>query len=297
MKSNPNSTAVNININNQLKKGMKKTVKAVIDGTVKDIIIGHSPYNMERPKDKSDLLSAIDRKNQLKVIFHLCVPQPFWNEGITLVDSDGEVIPPNTPNVYVPCDTADTYYRFETDEVLEEVEVHNFTTVQEYGKAIGTTMLFSRKLNNVEALGIASIASKNPTYKEIHVLARTREIPMNTAMAFFGVRLKQTHTTKLALGIAVEEVPNLKRTPEQANSLLDAVEVVFGKKEMGKRYAINAINATITKYDYETVLTALELIPASTISLYKMSECHEKESCLVAELVSFIEELRKRKAA
>ena len=71
---------------------------------------------------------------------------------------------------------------------------------------------------------------------------------------------------------------------------------LFGKKEMGKRYAINAINATITKYDYETVLMALELIPASTISLYKMSECHEKESCLVAELVSFIEELRKRQA-
>lgn len=127
MKSNPNSTTVNIN--NQLKKGMKKTVKAVIDGTVKDIIIGHSPYNMERPKDKSDLLSAIDRKNQLRVIFHLCVPKPFWDEGITLVDSDGEVIAPNTPNVYVPCDTADTYYRFETDEVLEEVEV---TTSQPY---------------------------------------------------------------------------------------------------------------------------------------------------------------------
>lgn len=297
MTSNLISTKESINITTQKEKGMKKTVKAVIDGTVQEIIIGRSPYNMERPKDKSELLSAIDRRNQLKVIFHLCVPHPFWEEGIPLVDSDGEVIPPNTPNVYVPCDTADTYYRFETDEILEDVEVHNFATVQEYGKAIGTTMLFSRKLNNVEALGIASIASKSPTYKEIHALARTREIPMNTAMAFFGVRLKQAHTTRLALGLDVEDVPTLKRTPEQANSLLDAVEVVFGKKEMGKRYAINAINATINKYDYETVLMALEKIPASTISLYKMSECHEKESCLVAELVSFIEELRKRQAA
>lgn len=276
---------------------MRKTVKAVIDGAVQEIIIGRSPYNMERPKDKADLLSAIDRRNQLKVIFHLCVPQPFWNEGITLVDSDGEVIPPNTPNVYVPCDTADTYYRFETDEVLENVEVHDFKTVQEYGKAIGTTTVYSRKLNNVEALGIASIASKNSTYKEIHALARKREIPMNTAMAFFGVRLKQAHTTKLALGLEVEDVPTLKRTPEQAKSLLDAVEIVFGKKEMGKRYAINAINATINKYNYETVLTALEQIPASTISLYKLSECHEKESCLVAELVEFIEKLRQRQAA
>lgn len=276
---------------------MKKIVKAVIDGKVQDIILGYTPYNMERPKDKSGLLSAIDSKSQLKVKFHLSVPQPFWNEGITLVDSDGKAIPTDTQNVYVPCDTADTHYRFETDEVLEDVEIHNFTTVQEYGKAIGSTMLYSRKLNNVEALGIAAIASKNKTYKEVHNISRKYGIPMNTAMAFFGIRLKQAHTLKLSLGLEVTEVPALKRTVEQAEALIDAVEVVFGKKEMSKRYAVNAINATINKYDYETVLTALELIPASTISLYKMSECHEKESCLVAELVSFIEELRKRQAA
>lgn len=120
---------------------------------------------------------------------------------------------------------------------------------------------------------------------------------MNTAMAFFGVRLKQAHTLKLSLGLEVEEVPAIKRTVEQAEALIDAVEVVFGKKDMSKRYAINAINATINKYDYETVLTAIEQIPASHISLYKMSECHEKESCLVAELVSFIEELHRRQAA
>lgn len=276
---------------------MTKRVKAVINGTVQEIIIGRSPYNMELPKDKADLLTAIDRKSQLKVKFHLSVPQPFWNEDITLTDSDGEIIPPDTPNVYVPCDTADTYYRFETEEVLEDVEIHNFTTVQEYGKAVGTTMIYSRKLNNVEALGIAAIASRNVTYKEIHALAKRREIPMNTAMAFFGVRLKQAHTLKLSLGLEVEEVPAIKRTVEQAEALIDAVEVVFGKKDMSKRYAINAINATINKYDYETVLTAIEQIPASHISLYKMSECHEKESCLVVELVSFIEELHRRQAA
>lgn len=276
---------------------MRKQIQAVINGKVENIILGYTPYNMERPKDKAGLLDAINRMSQLKVKFHLSVPQPFWDEGITLVDSDGEVILSDTPNVYVPCDTADTYYRFETDEILEDVEIHNFTTVQEYGKAIGTTMVYSRKLNNVEALGIAAIASKNETYKEVHILSRKHGIPMNTAMAFFGIRLKQAHTLKLSLGLEVAEVPALKRTVEQAEALIDAVEVVFGKKDMSKRYAINAINATINKYDYETVLTALEQIPASTISLYKMSECHEKENCLVAELVSFIEKLRKRQAA
>lgn len=276
---------------------MSKKIIAVIDGKQQEIILGYTPYNMERPKDKAGLLDAIDRISQFKVKFHISVPQPFWNEGISLVDSNGEIIPQNTPNVYVPCDTADTYFRFETDEILEDVEIHNFTTVQEYGKAIGTTMIYSRKLNNVEALGIAAIASKNETYKEVHNFSRKHDIPMNTAMAFFGIRLKQAHTLRLSLGMEVAEMPTLKRTVEQADALIDAVEVVFGKKDMSKRYAINAINATINKYNYETVLTALEHIPASTISLYKMSECHEKENCLVAELVGFIEELRKRQVA
>ena len=276
---------------------MSKKIIAVIDGKQQEIILGYTPYNMERPKDKAGLLDAIDRIIQFTVKFHISVPQPFWNEGISLVDSNGEIIPQNTPNVYVPCDTADTYFRFETDEILEDVEIHNFTTVQEYGKAIGTTMIYSRKLNNVEALGIAAIASKNETYKEVHNFSRKHDIPMNTAMAFFGIRLKQAHTLRLSLGMEVAEMPTLKRTVEQADALIDAVEVVFGKKDMSKRYAINAINATINKYNYETVLTALEHIPASTISLYKMSECHEKENCLVAELVGFIEELRKRQVA
>ena len=276
---------------------MSKKIIAVIDGKQQEIILGYTPYNMERPKDKAGLLDAIDRISQFKVKFHISVPQPFWNEGISLVDSNGEIIPQNTPNVYVPCDTADTYFRFETDEILEDVEINNFTTVQEYGKAIGTTMIYSRKLNNVEALGIAAIASKNETYKEVHNFSRKHDIPMNTAMAFFGIRLKQAHTLRLSLGMEVAEMPTLKRTVEQADALIDAVEVVFGKKDMSKRYAINAINATINKYNYETVLTALEHIPASTISLYKMSECHEKENCLVAELVGFIEELRKRQVA
>lgn len=276
---------------------MKKIFKVVIDGAIKEIIFGYSSYNMERPKDKADLLSVTDRSKLLSVKFHLADPNIFWTEGITLVDYAGEVIAPNTPNVYVPCDTADTYYRFETEEVLNDVEIHNFPTLQDYGKAIGNTMLYSRKLNNVESLGIASIASKNKTYEEIYKFAKMNSMPMNTAMAFFGVRLKQNQTLKLMLGIETEDVPTLKRTTEQAKSLLESIEVVFGKQDTKKRYAINAINATISKYDYETVLTALEKIPASTISLYKLSECHEKESCLVAELVSFIEELRQRQAA
>lgn len=274
-----------------------KTVKANINGKVENIILGYSIYNMERPKDKADLISLIDKEKILDVIFHLGNADIFWNEGIELKDANGNIIPKDTPNVFVPCDTSDTYWRFEVNEILQNVEIHKFSSLQEYGQAIGNTTLYSRKPNNVELLGFAAIASKNPTYNSIYNFAKKYKIPMNTAMQFYGIKLKQSQTMQLVLGMNVKGIPAIKRTKEQAETLIETTEVVFGKKETGKRYAINSINAVINKYDLDTVIAALEQIPASTITTYKLSECHEKESCLVAELVLFIEEMNKRKAA
>lgn len=276
---------------------MKKTIAAIINGTNQEIILGFSPYNMERPKDKADLLSTVNPANILSVKYHLSTPGVFWSNGIDLVDAEGNAIPKDTPNVFVPCDTADTYWRYDIEETLEDVEIHDFATLQEYGKAIGNTTLYSRKLNNVEALGIAAIASQNETYNAVYGFAKRYAVPMNTAMNYFGVRLKQNQTMQLAMGISVNEVPTLKRKIEEAESLIEMVEAVFGNKEKGKRYAINSINAVINKYNFDSVLEALEKIPASTITTFKLSECHEKEGCLVAELVGFIEELKARKAA
>lgn len=120
----------------------------------------------------------------LDVIFHLGNADIFWNEGIELKDANGNIIPKDTPNVYVPCDTADTYWRFEVDDTLQNVEIHQFESLQEYGQAIGNTTLYSRKPNNVESLGFAVIASKNQTYNSIYNFAKKHTIPMNTAMSF-----------------------------------------------------------------------------------------------------------------
>ena len=183
------------------------------------------------------------------------------------------------------------------DEILEHVEVHKFVSLQEYGQAIGNTTLYSRKPNNVESLGFAAIASKNPTYNSIYNFAKKHGIPMNTAMSFFDIKLKQTQTMQLVMGLNVKDVPELKRTEEEAEVLIEAVEQVFGKQEKGKRYAVNSINTVIRKFDLQTVLCALSKIPAALVTAYKISECHEKESCLVAELVLFISEMQDKKAA
>lgn len=274
-----------------------KTVKANIDNEVKDIILGYSEFNMERPKDKADLISQLDKGKMLDIIFHLADAKIFWDEGIELKDGNGNIIPPYTPNVSVPCDTSDSFWRYEVDEVLQHVEIHQYKSLQEYGQAIGNTTLYSRKPNNVELLGFAAIASKNPTYNSIYNFAKKYDLPMNTAMLFYGIKLKQSQTMQLVLGMDVKDIPTIKRTKEQAEALIETTEIVFGKKETGKRYAINSINAVINKYDFDTVIAALEQIPASTITTYKLSECHEKEGCLVAELILFIEGMNKLKAA
>ena len=106
----------NVNNNDMKQEVTYKTAKASINGKVETIILGYSIYNMERPKDKADLISLIDKERMLDVIFHLGNADIFWNEGIELKDANGNIIPKNTPNVYVPCDTADTYWRFEVDD-------------------------------------------------------------------------------------------------------------------------------------------------------------------------------------
>ena len=56
----------------------------------------------------------------LDVIFHVAEPEIFYQAGIELKDYDNNVIPAGTPNVYVPIETADTFYRFRIDDILEQ---------------------------------------------------------------------------------------------------------------------------------------------------------------------------------
>lgn len=83
----------NVNNNDMKQEATYKTVKASINGKVETIILGYSIYNMERPKDKADLISLIDKERMLDVIFHLGNADIFWNEGIELKDANGNIIP------------------------------------------------------------------------------------------------------------------------------------------------------------------------------------------------------------
>lgn len=54
---------------------------------------------------------------------------------------------------------------------------------------------------------------------------------MNTAMQFYGIKLKQSQTMQLVLGMEVKDIPAIKRTKEQAEALIETTEVVLVRKK------------------------------------------------------------------
>ena len=143
----------NLNFTDMVEKEEKITLTtkiAIINGEEKSIIIAHTEYGMEKPKDSKHLMSSIDRSKLLPCTYFFTSPELFWAANMGLKDEDGNVIEEGTPNVYVFCPTGDTYWRLSVDEKLERVEMCNYESVEEYAQSIGTTNLYSRGLTNTE---------------------------------------------------------------------------------------------------------------------------------------------------
>ena len=114
------------------------------NGKEQEIILARHKYSMESLKaSQQKQLELIDVTKMLDVIFHVSTADIFYEAGIELKDYDGNKIPAGTPNVYVPVETADTFYRFAIDEVLKTVEVHSFANVQEFAEVTGTTTVIN----------------------------------------------------------------------------------------------------------------------------------------------------------
>ncbi len=118
------------------------TVRATIGDKEIEFTPAFTDYSMEQPKKKEALLKNTDADKRMEVIFHFATPEVFWNEGVTLYDRNGKAISKDTPNVLVSCDMADTYWRLFLDDVLANVQIHQFESVQEYAQVIGNSMWF-----------------------------------------------------------------------------------------------------------------------------------------------------------
>lgn len=268
-----------------------RTVKAQIQGEVQDIILARHKYSMEGLKaSQQKQLELIDKSKMLGVIFHLATAQVFYEAGIELRDLDNNEIPAGTQNVFVPVETADTFYRFTIDDVLENVEVHTFANVQEFAEVTGTTTLFSRGLTSKEKIGVAALATNDEVCNAIFDLAIEGNMPASTAQLYLGVQVKGVTTAMMATGYKPKDIEGLGRTYAEAKELFERVSAVFGVNEAKKRYAVRAINYLQKSegISLEQIHNALETIPANEVAKAKLMNCGEKETCIVTVLLIWI---------
>ena len=268
-----------------------RTVKAQIQGEVQDIILARHKYSMEGLKaSQQKQLELIDKSKMLGVIFHLATAEVFYEAGIELRDLDNNEIPAGTENVFVPVETADTFYRFTIDDVLENVEVHTFANVQEFAEVTGTTTLFSRGLTSKEKIGVAALATNDEVCNAIFDLAIEGNMPASTAQLYLGVQVKGVTTAMMATGYKPKDIEGLGRTYAEAKELFERVSAVFGVNEAKKRYAVRAINYLQKSegISLEQIHNALETIPANEVAKAKLMNCGEKETCIVTVLLIWI---------
>ena len=286
-------------VNTEMVEPQFKTVKALIQGEEQEIILARHKYSMEELKaSQMKQLELIDKSKMLDVIYHLATAEIFYEAGIELKDYDGNEIPTGTPNVYVPVETADTFYRFTIDEVLENVEVHTFANMQEFAEVTGTTTLFSRGLTSKEKIGVAALATNDEVCNSIYDLALEGKMPASTAQLYLDVQVKGATTAMMTTGYKPKDLAGLGRTYEEAKALFERVSTVFGVNESKKRYAIRAINYLQKSegISLEQIHNGLATIPANDVAKAKLMNCGEKETCIVTVLMLWIkaqENLRK----
>lgn len=290
--------AASINQNQNIMTDEKEKVAhtariAIINGEEITIVVAHTKYGMELPKDKKNLCGSIDHNKMLSCIYHLATPEIFWEAGIELLDEGNSPIGKDTENVFVLCPTADTYWRVAVDDKLNRVEVHTFKSVAEYAQTIGCTNLYSRGLSNTEKMGVAALATGDEATMAVFNFAKKYEMPITTAQLYFDFKMKPTMLLTMTMGEKPENTPTLGRTTEEAEKLFGATELTF-KKNALKRYAIRAMNVLLhtDNYNLDLMLQALEVIPSNEVALVEMAACEDRESCISSVLTKWLEALK-----
>ena len=277
----------------------RPTRVAVIDGKETEIVVAHTEYDMELPKDKRNLMDKIDKTKLFKCYFHFAKPQIFWEEGVLLIDENGNIVEEGTDNVYVFCPTAGTSWRLAIEEVLRDVEIHDFNSVQDYAQAVGCTNLYSRGLSNIEKMGVAALATGDEACKTVFDFAKANKLNVTTAKLYLDYRVKPTDIQSMTMGMMEEARPELGRTKEEAQELLDQATEKFGKNAQ-KRYVIRAVNSLLHTddcYSLELVKEAIRLVTEAEVDSIKAANSAEKESIISSKLTKWLIKDRKIEVA
>lgn len=274
----------------------RTTVKGIIDGEVREFIVARTEYGMRHDKKMDKMLNTVDKGKLLTPRFHFNKPEIFWKEGYNLFDNNGEFIEEDTANVLVILDTPETTERVFIDDVLEDVEIHDFESVAEYAQHIGMTITVSRMPSKVEEMGIAALATGDEAVKEAYEFAIENGMSYTSALSYLDGEMKPITLKIMMRGIKPKPSLTLGRTKEQAQVLYDESSNSLGKAESQKRYVPRALNIILKKerFSFDMVIEALRTIPASEVTMAKLADCGSKEGCIAGTLMSWIIELQRQ---
>lgn len=130
-----------------------------------EIIIATSDYSMAVNKVNIELgKKLINNKNFEKAPLFVTDAKLFYETDIVLKDLNGNVVPKDTPNVYVPVDSANGYWQWKTYHesninaivkeekqlIIENVKIKKFASLQEFAQYRGVNNVLSRGFNGLE---------------------------------------------------------------------------------------------------------------------------------------------------
>lgn len=223
----------------------------------KEIIITTSVYSMAVSKVNIECgKDLITNEKFDKVPLYITEATLFYNADIELKDLNGNIIPKDTPNVYVPVDTANGYWQWtsyhehnlnaivkdDTKLIIENVRVKEFASLQEFGKYRGVNNVLSRGFNGLEKAGNAALATQQEFFNKVFqkALELKANISVITKYYNFGKTLSLKVWNSAMQGVCETQLEEYDLTVGDTiiNTLTD---MKISKDTIRHRYMIDAI--------------------------------------------------------
>lgn len=222
-----------------------------------EIIIATSAYSMAVAKTNIELgKELIINEKFEKAPLYVTDAKLFYDADIELKDLNGYVIAKGTPNVYVPVDSANGYWQWATYHeynlnaivkeeqalVIENVQVKQFDSLQDFALYRGVNNVLSRGFNGLEKAGNAALATQQELFQK--VFQKAIELNANVSVITKYYNLGKTVNLKVwnsaMIGVIVEKFPEYDL--DKGDKILEILQAKkFTSKTIKSRYLIDAI--------------------------------------------------------
>lgn len=222
-----------------------------------EIIIATSDYSMAVAKTNVEMGKELITNDKLeKAPLFVTEAKLFYEAGIMLKDLNGNIVAKDTPNVYVPVDTANGYWQWATYHeynlnaiikeeeplTIENVRIKEFASLQEFALYRGVNNVLSRGFNGLEKAGNAALATQHEFFTKVFQKAGELKANISVVTKYYnlGKTIKPKVWNSATLGVIVEKFPEYDL--EIGDRIITTLkEKNFDSKIIKKRYMIDAI--------------------------------------------------------